>query len=835
MKKFIFTVFVVLIPVVYFSFIYNLENTEEKEMSPASDWFEMQRAYPFDEIPYAERLQSLEYVKNFMSKDKSINSNWTLAGPINIEGRITTAAIDPVNPQIVYIGSANGGVWKSTNFCQTWTSIFDNQNTSSIGALVIDPVNTNIIYCGTGEANSLRSHYPGTGMYKSTNGGVSWTFIGLPNSFNIGNIVINPTNTQEVYTAVLGATRRKNTERGLYKSTNGGLNWTNTLYISDSVGVVDVVMDPNNPNKLFAAAWERLRREDYIKYGGVKSALYVSSNSGVNWTAVNNGFPYNDPTLGRISIDIARSNSNIIYALLADANGNSKGLYKSTDGGNIWSIKNTTAAPSSNYAWFNRICKVHPTNPDIVYCGGLDMMYSINGGTSFSYAGESHVDQHAVAFAISNPNYVVVGNDGGIDCSTNGGSSWVASVTLPITQFYAGDINYQNPSDLMGGAQDNGCIRTSNGGMNWFEENGGDGFYTMYDYQNPLRMYAASQNGYLVRSTNGGASFLSGTSGLDLTYTNWSTPYIMDKTNPLIMYCGTYKIFKSTNGMASWTAISPDMANAHVANLGTVTTLDVSKSNPNVLYCGTDDANVWVTTNSGTNWTKINAGLPNRWVTRLAVHPDSANICYVTLSGYKIDSTGAHIFKTTNYGISWTSKKGNLPDAPVNDIIIDPRKYSNLYVGTDYGVMVSTNDGTDWSIIGSGLPSSVPVHDLTFHLPTLKLFAWTHGRSAMSITLPPITNIVQTGEIVETYKLSECYPNPFNAQTVIKFTLPKSTNISINVFDITGRKISTLVSGNKTKGEYRINWDARDLASGTYYINFNSQEYSKTIKGLLIK
>lgn len=833
MKKFIFAVCVVLIPVIYFSF--QINNNEEEEMSPGYDWFEMQRAYPFDEIPYAERLQSLEYVKNNMSKDKSINSNWTLAGPINIEGRITTIAIDPNNPQIVYIGSANGGVWKSTNYCQTWTSVFDNQNTSSIGAIAIDPLNTNIIYCGTGEANSLRSHYPGTGMYKSTNGGTSWTFIGLPNSFNIGNIAINPSNTQEIYTAVLGATRRKNPERGLYKSTNGGFNWTNTFFISDSVGVVDVTIDPTNPNKLFACAWERLRREDYIKYGGVKSGLYVSNNSGVNWTQVTNGFPFNDPTLGRISLDIARSNTNTIYALLADANGNSKGLYKSTDGGNIWSIKSTTVAPSSNYAWFNRICKVHPANPDIVYCGGLNMQYSVNGGTSFNYAGESHVDQHAVAFALSNPNYVVVGNDGGIDYTTNSGSTWGASVTLPITQFYAGDINYQNPNDIMGGAQDNNCIRTSNGGMNWYALYGGDGFYTLYDYQNPLRLYVESQNGGIGRSTDGGNTFLSGTSGLDLTYTNWSTPFIMDKTNPLIMYCGTYKIFKSTNGMASWSAISPDLAKAHVANLGTVTTLDVSKSNPNVLYCGTDDANVWVTQNGGTNWTKINTGLPNRWVTRVAIHPDSANICYVSLSGYKVDSTGAHLFKTTNYGNTWISKSSNLPDAPINDVIIDPRKYSNLYLGTDFGVMVSTNDGGDWQILGGGLPSSVPVHDLTFHQPTLKLVAWTHGRSAFAISLPPITSITKTEEVAESYNLKECYPNPFNSQTIIKFSISKNTNMNISVYDVTGRKISTLLSGNQTKGEYKINWDAGNFASGIYYIRMSSSEYTKTVKAVLMK
>ena len=835
MKKIFRFALIMFIPTAFFSVNYSIFKSEADDLVPEYDWFEIQRAYPDQEIDIAERLKSLEYIKNNLSINKSINSDWTLAGPINIEGRITTLAIDPFNPQIVFAGSANGGLWKSTNFCQSWASIFDNQNTSSIGALAIDPVNSNILYCGTGEANSLRSHYPGTGVYKSTNSGGNWTFIGLPNSYNIGSIAINPLNTQEVYVAVLGATRRKNPDRGLYKSTDSGLNWTKVLYISDSVGVVDVTLDPSNPNKVFAAAWERLRREDYIKYGGIKSGLFLSSNSGTNWSQVSNGFPNNDPTLGRISIDISRNNPNIIYALLSDASGYSKGLYKSTDGGNVWSVKNYSAAPSSNYAWFNRICKVNPSNPDIVYCGGLDMQFSVNGGTSFSYSGESHVDQHAVAFALSNPNYVVLGNDGGIDWSNNGGTTWNESLTLPITQFYAGDINYQNPSDIFGGAQDNGCIRTSNGGMNWFEENGGDGFYTLYDYQNPLRIYAESQNGYMVRSTNGGASFLSGTSGLDLTYTNWSTPYIMDKSNPLTMYCGTYKIYKSTNGMASWTAISPDMAKAHVANLGTVTTLDVSKSNPNVLYCGTDDANVWVTTNGGTNWTLINSGLPNRWVTRIVIHPDSANICYVSLSGYKIDTTGAHIFKTTNYGLNWISKSGNLPNAPINDIIIDPRKYSNLYIGTDYGVMVSTNDGVNWEILGGGLPSYVPVHDLTFHLPTLKLVAWTHGRSALSLTLPPITSIVQTGEIVYTFNLNECYPNPFNSQTVIKFSLPKTTSLIISVFDAAGKKVSVLTEGIKSKGEYKISWDAGNLSSGIYFINLNTKEYSKTIKALLLK
>lgn len=822
----------ILIPVMVFSGC----GTEKKSNVPEYDWFEMQRAYPFSEIPLDKRLNSIEYVKNNFTTDYSPSTDWVLAGPINVEGRITTIAIHPTIPQVVYAGCANGGLWKSTNFCQTWTSVFDGQNTSSIGAIAIDPVNPEIIYCGTGEANSLRSHYPGTGIFKSTNGGLNWTFKGLPNSYNIGGFAINPFYTSEVYAAVLGAGRKKNPERGLYKSTNGGDTWNLSLYIADSVGAVDVVLNPQNPNIVYAAMWERLRREDFIKYGGVKSGLYISSNSGANWSLAVNGFPSNDATLGRISLDISASSPNIIYALLAYANGNTRGLYKTTDGGNSWTVVNSSAGSSSNYAWFNRICKVNPSNPNNIYVGGLYMNISNNGGTSFGGSIDNHVDQHAVAFAKSNPNFVVIGNDGGIEYSTNGGSTWTESLTLPVTQFYAGDINYTNPVDIMGGTQDNGTNRTTNGALNnWVDIYGGDGFYCLYDYQNPQRMYVESQNGYVGRSTNGGASFLSGTSGLDLTYTNWSTPFVMDKTNPLILYLGTYKVFRTTNGMQSWTAISPDLANGHVVNLGTITTVDVSKSNPNVIYAGTDDANVWVTTNGGGNWTKINSGLPNRWVTRVTIHPDSANICYVSLSGYKIDTSGAHIYKTTNYGATWINKGGNLPDAPVNDIIIDPRKSSNLYIATDLGVMVSYNDGNFWQILGGGLPSYIPVHDLTLHLPTLKLIAWTHGRSAYSIILPPVTNITKTEELATEYRLSENFPNPFNSQTVIKFSIPETEFVNLSIYDISGKKVTELLNSKTGHGEYTLNWDAANLSSGVYFIKLTTEKYAKVIKSLLIK
>lgn len=831
--------YIILAIIIFLFFFWYVDKNREPKKIPDYGWFEKQRAYPFDEIPNDERIKSLDYVKNNISYNEAHkNANWTLVGPTNVEGRITTIAIDPTNPQIVYTGCANGGVWKSTNFCQSWISVFDNQNTSSVGALAINPQSPNIIYCGTGEQNSLRSYYPGTGVFKTTNGGTNWAYVGLQNTYSIGNISINPSNPNELYVASAGSLRHNNPERGIYKSTDAGSTWSLSLYIADSVGAIDVVVDPTNPSKVFAAMWERTRRENYIKYGGPKSALYVTTNSGLNWSVVNGGFPSNSSTLGRISMDICVSNPQIIYALLANASGNTMGLYKTTDGGTSWSTINTSAGASSNYAWFNRICKVNPTNANQVFCGGLYMEESTNGGSSFPLTFTSiHVDHHAVAFAPSNTNYIVIGNDGGIDYSTNGGSSFTSSPTLPVTQFYAGDVSYQNSNVLLGGTQDNSCVMTS-GNLVWNTVTSGDGFYCLIDYQNPQYMYASSQNGGLVRSTNGGSSFINATSGLDLSYTNWSTPWIIDKNNPSILYCGTYKVHKSTNRAASWTAISPDLAKAHVVNLGTITTVDVAKSNPSVIYAGTDDANVWVTTNGGTNWTLINAGLPNRWVTRVTIHPDSANVCYVTLSGYKVDSTGVHIFRTTNYGNSWTSISGNLPDAPINDILIDPTNSSKLYIGTDYGVMVTTNLGQNWGIMGGGLPTNVPVHDLTLHQPSGQLFAWTHGRSTFKTQY--ITGITNISSVAKEYKLYQNYPNPFNSITNVKFSIPSNvksemSNVRLIVYDILGKEVATLVNERLKAGTYQVSINAGGLSSGIYFYKLETHNYKDIKRMIFIK
>ncbi len=850
MKRIILFLTLMLIVLLCFNNYYKKEASNnavflKEHDGPEGDWFERQRAFPYSDIPNSLHIKAMEDARKMPAYDFDGSAVWTLAGPTNIEGRITSIAINPINPQIVYIGTANGGVWKSVNFCQSWVSVFDNENTSSIGSIAIDPSNANVIYSGTGESNSSRSYYPGTGIYKSTNGGTNWTQIGLDSTYCFGNIAINPLNTQEIYAAAVGSLRRKNIQRGIYKSLNGGTTWSLSLFHSDSVGAIDVSIDPSTPSRVFAAMWERQRREDYIKYGGPMTALYFSSNSGASWSIVNGGFPSNASDLGRIALDISVSNPQTIYALTAFTNGNSRGLYKSVNGGTSWTLINSGAGSSSSYAWYNRICRVSPADANNVIWGGLNMERSLNGGTSYSSLGTSHVDQHGIAFAPSNPNFIVLGNDGGIDYSTNGGTSFSASNSLPITQFYAGDIDNNNPNVILGGAQDNGTPRTLTGALNnWTDIYGGDGFYCLVDYNNSQNVYASSQYGALGRSVNGGNSFLSGTSGLDLTYTNWSTPYVMDKTNPQVLYCGTYKIFKSVNGMQSWSVISPDLTNGHTQNLGTITTVDVAKSNPNVIYCGTDDANVWVTTNGGTGWTKINTGLPYNWVTRVTIHKDSANVCYVALSGYKVDSLGVHLFKTTNYGSSWFSVSGNLPNAPVNDILIDPLASSYLYAATDVGVMASTNYGANWSVPTTGIPSSVPCLDLTFHTGTRKLVVWTHGRSAFSTILPSPVGLINHNEIVKDFLLNQNYPNPFNPVTTISYTLPKQAFVTLKIYDIKGRLVRTLISSMQGIGNYKAEFDGTNLASGVYFYKLTanpsdrkeqSDGYTNTKRMILVK
>lgn len=795
----------------------------------------LQRTLPYDDIPIDVYERSRKLIGQDFSRLRfGSTAAWQNVGPSNVGGRITSLLLSPVDANLIYAGAAAGGVWKSTDNGVTWENIFN--EAPAIGSLAMDPSDPSIIYVGTGEANPGGvAIYPGNGLWRSTDAGSTWTNLGLHSTGAIGKIAIHPSNPNTIYVGALGLYRSRTTDRGVYRSTDRGLSWSRILYLNDTTGVSDVIIDKNAPSRLFAATWTRHRPVRYSIIGGGQSGLWMSTNGGDTWSPVTSGYPANETNIGRASLDISPSSPNIYFSLLSNGTG-VRGIYKSTNFGESW--VNMSASFSEGQVWFNNVIRVHPTNPDLVYAGMTQMYRSTNGGATWSTTATGiHVDFHAIEFDPNNPNRMIVGSDGGVFVSMNGGNTWFKSLNLPISQFYAGTVDFSNPHRYYGGLQDNGTVRTLTGSSHdWSGIYGGDGFYVLIDPTNPNRIYAESQNGGLAYSTNGGASFTSGRNGINSSdRTNWSTPIAMDLTAPLTLYTGTYRVYRTTNGMASWTPISGDLTRGPGTRIGTITTIDVAQSNPGVIYVGSDDGKLHVTTNGGASWTDITGSLPNRWVTRVTVDPDSANICYATISGYLEYDFQAHIYRTSDFGATWIPIGGNLPNIPLNDVIVDPLARPRLYVASDAGVLVSTNYGDSWSVLGTGLPES-PVHDLTLHSPTRKLVAFTHGRSAWSIDVTSVTSVSEpTAARAGYYMLHQNYPNPFNPVTTIRFDLYAAGNVLLDLLDITGRRVVTLAEGFMTAGQHRAVLDGTSLPSGTYYYRLRMDQVQTTRRLILLK
>ena len=830
------------------------ESKSEKKYQP-SDWFHHQRAYPNNDIPYEKYLDAVDK-KMLMESDNPMGLSWTPAGPFNVGGRITAMTVDPGNTNIIIVGSAAGGVFKSTNGGTSWEPKTDFAPSLPIGSLRMHPGNPNIIYCGTGEANNATDVYPGFGMLKSTDKGDTWNLIGLDSSKTIGEIAISPQNPNTVYAAVGGGLYSKGQNRGIYKSTNAGSTWERVFFLNDSTSAVDVEIDPSDSNRVYAAMMQRLRGPSFRKAGGVASGVYMSTNGGQNWSRITNGLPAPAVDIGRICIAVAPSNPNYVYALYRKVSNPSaasqdnvfEGFYKSTDKGVSW-----TRMPDgiledefSNFGWYFGLIEVDPTDHNKVYVGDIDVLRSTNGGTSWTnitdaYSGgfdEQHPDMHALWFDPSNTNNIFNGNDGGVFISTDNGSIWTKSYDLPISQFYASEIDYQLPHRKYGGLQDNGSVGTKVGGTDdWEAFYGGDGFVFKVDYTNSNVMYAESQNGGIARSTNGGNSFNSIRNGVDFARTNWNTPYILDRENPSTLYIGTYKIFRSTNRGSAWTAISPDLTRGANGRLGTITCVTSAPytGTNRVLYVGTDDAKLSVTTNTGATWTDVTGSLPNRYMTDVMTDFRDPAIAYVTLSGYTLDEPAPHVYRTTNFGASWTDITGNLPEVPVNSIIIEESRDSILFVGTDAGVYYTTNLGNTWSAVATGLPNS-PVFDINYHQPTHLLVAGTHGRSLHAVDVTSIVVGIQNiSNIAESFSLKQNYPNPFNPATKIQFSIPRSGNVKLSVYDIAGKEVAVLVNERKEAGVYETEFGGAALSSGVYFYRIEAGEFIETKRMMLVK
>lgn len=817
------------------------EPEEDKNETPG-EWMYHQRAFPFGKINRRAITEGIQITKEAHLRRRSLEEPWINAGPYNIGGRITAIALHPTDQDIMYVGASVGGLWKSEDGGVTWNVIFEEPGALSIGSVAIAISEPNTLYVGTGEANSSATSgaFFGTGMYKSTDGGETWAQIGLDASHHIGRIVIAPDNPDKVFVAVAGTLYGKSQERGVYRTLDGGDSWKRMLFVSDSTACIDIVLNPENTNSLYASTWERLRYPDKRSYAGITSRVYKSTDGGETWIQMENGLP-NNLEVGRIGLALAPSDTSVIYAAYTrDASKNLfDGIYKTVDAGASWiRVDNGSLGSAfSSFGWFFGNIRVHPHYADSVFLVGLKTHVSGDGGVSWMQhmPNAVHVDQHAYQVHPLNPTLRVAGNDGGVYISQDAGVTWDHVTVIPISQFYTCEVDPQLPERLYGGMQDNGTARTPSGlEYEWVRIWGGDGFYTRVDPTNSSIIYVETQWGNMRRSFDDGNSWSWALDGVDFDdRTNWNTPYIIAPHNPKVLYYGTHRLYRSDDRTLSWNLISEDLTNPETSldDIGTISTIASSESDSNVIYVGSDDGYVHVTFNGGDTWTVISDELPLRYVTRVAVDPFDAMSAYVTLSGYRNVDYIPHVFYTNDGGQTWEDISGNLPEIPVNDIIIDPEMDNTLYIANDQGVWYTYDNGIVWNILGTGLPSTV-VNDLTLHRDTRKLIAGTYGRSMFTILLGEPSS---TRDFVNSIGSTRVFPNPASRTTTLELDLISGATASISCMAISGKLIRQIFEGRLQAGLNQVHCNLEGIPAGIYFLKTQIQGQTLTEKLVIIE
>lgn len=814
------------------------ENVISGEEQEPNDWLYSQRSYPYGLIDSKAYVKAVAYSKEKSLQNKFrgglLSKPWEFCGPTNMGGRITDIEMTD-DLSTIFVGSASGGIFKSIDQGSSWSPIFDDETSLSIGDMAIAQSDNKIMYVGTGEANAGGGSiaYDGNGVYKTNDGGITWAHIGLDSMGSIGKVTINPAHPDICFVAAMGYLFQNNPDRGLYRSLNGGFTWDKVLFINDSTGIIDIAINPVHPDTIYAAAWERVRRVNRRLYGGPSSGIFRSTNGGNTWKELTKGLPISS---GRIGLAIADSSPEILYAYYTDATtGTLDDIYKSLDNGETWFHLNTSGIIDAPYMWWFGKIFTDPNNAATVYMTSYYMYKSIDGGNTWNqiFSG-SHVDQHTICVKSKNSKKVLLGNDGGAYLSQNGGNGYVNLNGIPTMQFYSCEIDHTFPSRLYGGAQDNGVLRTITGNINgWQSIVGGDGFRVLVDPSDNHYVYAEIQYGALERSTNGGSSFTGSTSGIgSQDRKNWNVPVIMNPLKPSTLYYGSNRLYKSTDRAISWSVISPDLTSHAVNNeivYGTITTISVSPVNDDIIYVGTDDGNVQVTINGGNTWTSVSSSLPDRWVTSVVADPNDENSAYVTLSGFRFGEPIGHIYKTSSQGNKWTDISGDLPDAPINDLIVT-QLLGTLIVATDIGVLYSVNQGLNWELLGVGLPNVVCT-DLTLHFQQNILLVATYGRGLFKINLDDINTSVTD---IEEYNNLEfqALPNPFTESTIIKFYAHRDMVYMVSVFNNSGVCIKTLYNRYLEKGIHEFTFEASQLPGGIYYCKIISVDntVSKIIK-----
>ena len=817
-----------------------------------NEHFHAQRAFPAHDIPagaYASALEEARAMPVFEpgpSAPGGRSAAWVESGASNVGGRITAIAVAPDDADHLWVGTADGGVLRSIDGGTSWTPLLDDFGGLSVGDLVHHPTDGGVLLCGTGEANSSGDSYDGIGLLRTTDGGDSWEVIGLEDTQRIARVVYDPSNPLRIHVAAAGGQHTKGPHRGIYRSTDGGATWTNQLFVSDSTSAIDLAIDPVTPTRLYAAMWDRLRGPGQRTVSGPGSGIWRSTDGGDTWTEMTNGVPAGND-VARIGLAVAASSPSTVYASYSAYSPSSgttlTGVYRTTNGGSSWTATAGSGLgnPYSSFGWYFGRLWVDPTNANEVWVGGVDLERTTNGGGNWTtVTGSQHVDMHALWIDPANPSRTYCGNDGGFYVSTNNGSTWSKKYDLPISQFYAITVDPQLPQRIYGGTQDNSTLRTLTGAVDdWDVIAFGDGFTCLVDPTDSDIIYAEYQYGGILKSTDLGSSWDfvdSGVSGSDRI--NWHMPYVMDPNDHLTLYLGTHRVYRTTNGTGSWTAISPDLTDGPGSGnltFGTLTTVAVSGVDGDVIWAGSDDGNVHVTTNGGGTWSDVDAALPVRYVTRVQVDPADAAVAYVTLSGFTLDEFLPHVFRTTNTGATWTDISSNLPQAPVNDLVVDPQDANRLFVATDVGVYLSNDLGGSWAKLGTGLPLSVVV-DLELHDGSRSLVAGTHGRSAFRIDLngvvgAPVVAAAGGGGL----RLGAPRPNPSSGRAGLSFALPAAGPARLVMHDVVGRRVRTLHDGPAPAGRSDVSWDGRDesgrmVAAGVYFAKLEAGGESRTVK-----
>ena len=822
----------------------SLREEEAGERRP-SEWWENQRAFPGASVNQAAFAAAREQAQFDRARAALATSaegpTWTQAGPYNIGGRVTALAVAPGGTTI-YLGAANGGVFKSTNSGVNWTPVTDGLGWElfSIGALALDPTDANVVYAGTGEANNSVDSYDGNGLLRSSDGGQTWTSLGLQATARIARVAVDPANPSRIFVAAMGTQFSTGPERGLYRSEDGGQNWSKVLFVSDSTGANDVLINPAHPETVYCATLERVRRYTYRRAHGPESGIWRSADHGTTWTRLTSGLPTPSDSVGRIALALCATKPWIVYAQIGSGNITNLqwvglGMYRSVNGGANWSRRdsgNSFRGAFGGFVWYFGDMAVDPNNSDIVYAQGQYLRRSTNGGQTFSTAwdGAIHVDQHGMWIDPVNSSHVYVGNDGGFFSTTNL-SSWFKSVDLPISQFYAGCVDPSNANRLGGGMQDNGQWLTDGSPTAWYEINlGGDGFYTLIDPTNSNIVFTEYQNACSGagpwRSTDNGVSGSYGTGITSTDRFNWCAPFVMDPTDHNVLLFGSHRVYKSIDNGLSWTAVSGDLTSypnpPSALTYHTITTLDISPADPQHYYAGTDDGRVWRSIDAGVSWTNISAGLPLYYVTRVTADPVAPDVVYACLSGFGQDQHSPHVFRSTDQGATWTPIAGNLPDAPANDLVVDPGDPNTLFLATDVGVYFTRNLGGEWNALGLGMPLQA-IFDLTLHQPSRTLVAATHGRSQWKINVSALPVAVGRTATPARIALSAPTPNPSRGTARFALALPAAGTVEVAVFDAMGRRVRTLLSGATESGSLPLLWDGLDARgrradAGVYFL-----------------